>query len=69
MDEANDLWNLDLDGKGGEGTRCYYGQVAEDLEKEDNVNGEDGGKVGERRWNNGMDIHLIISLSNMRENL
>ena len=41
----------------------------EDLEKEDNVSGEDGGKVGERRWNSGMNINLIISLSNMREDL
>ena len=39
----------------------------EDLEKEDNVSGEDGGKVGERRWNSGMDIHAILSLSNMKK--
>ena len=65
----NALSNLDLEGKGGEGTRCYYGQVVEDLEKEDNVSGEDGGKVGEKRWNSGMDIHPIISLSDMREDL
>ena len=39
--------------------------VAEDLEKKDNVNWEDGGKAEERRWN----IHLAISLNNRRDNL
>ena len=46
-----EIW--DLEGKGVKGTRCYYGQVVVDLEKEDSDSGEDGGKVGERRWNRG----------------
>ena len=67
-DKKTCLW-VDKDWKMGEGTRCCYELVAEDLEKKDNVNGEDGGKADERRWNIGMDIHLAISLNNMRENL
>ena len=49
-----------------EGRRWYYGQVVGGLEKEDNVNWEDGGKDKERRWNIGMNIQLI---NNLRKNL